>query len=83
VFISFTQLIGALLTALGVYWCYVVVRRFPDDLKELREIPDKVQKGAIIFVWFITIIIAIAVVLFSLPLIIRIIKATYDVFTIS
>ena len=82
-FISFTQLIGALLTALGVYWCYVVVRRFPDDLQELREIQDKVQKGAIIFVWFITIIIAIAVVLFSLPLIIRIIKATYDVFTIS
>jgi len=60
-----------------------VVKRFPDDLQELREIPDKVRKGAIIFIWFITVIIAIATVLLSLPLIIRIIKAIYDVFTIS
>ena len=82
-FISPTQLIGVLLFALGIYWCYIVVRRFPDDLQELREIPDKVRKGVIIFVWFITAIIAIAVVLLSLPLIIRIIKAIYDVFTIS
>ena len=82
-FIGPTQLIGALLSALGVYWCYVVVKRFPDDLQELREIPDKVRKGTIIFIWFITVIIAIAIVLLSLPLIIRIIKAIYDVFTIS
>ncbi len=78
-----TQLIGVLLFVLGVYWCYVVVKRFPDDLQELREIPDKVRKGAIIFIWFITVIIAIAIVLLSRPRIIRIIKATYDVFTIS
>ena len=77
------QLIGALLFAFGVYWCYVVVKRFPDDLQELREIPDKARKGAIIFIWFITVIIAIAIVFLSLPLIIRIIKAIYDVFTIS
>jgi len=77
------QLIGVLLFALGVYWCYVVVKRFPDDLQELREIPDKVRKGTIIFIWFITVIIAIAVVFLALPLIIRIIKATYDVFTTS
>ncbi len=82
-FIGPTQLIGVLLFALGVYWCYVVVKRFPDDLQELREIPDKIRKGTIIFIWFITIIIAIAIVLLSLPLIIRTIKATYDVFTIS
>ena len=82
-FIGPTQLIGVLLFALGVYWCYVVVKRFPDDLQELREIPDKVRKGTIIFIWFITVIIAIAIVLLSLPLIIRIIKAIYDVFTIS
>lgn len=82
-FIGPTQLIGVLLFALGVYWCYVVVKRFPDDLQELREIPDKVRKGTIIFIWFITIIIAIAIVLLSLPFIIRTIKAIYDVFTIS
>ncbi len=78
-----TQLIGVLLFAFGVYWCYIVVKRFPDDLQELREIPDKVRKGTIIFIWFITVIIAIAIVLLGLPLIIRIIKAIYDVFTIS
>ena len=82
-FIGPAQLIGALLSVLGVYWCYIVLKRFPDDLQELREIPDKARKGVIIFIWFITVIIAIATVSFSLPLIIRIIKATYDVFTIS
>ncbi|MCP4263141.1 MAG: hypothetical protein GY774_37375 [Planctomycetes bacterium] len=60
-----------------------MVKRFPDDLQELREIPDKVRKGTVIFIWFITVIIAIAIVLLGLPLIIRIIKAIYDVFTIS
>ena len=82
-FISPTQLIGALLSVLGLYWCYIVLKRFPDDLQELREIPDKVRKGVIIFVWFITAIIAIATVLLSRPLVIIIIKAIYDVFTIS
>lgn len=82
-FIGPTQLIGVLLFALGVYWCYVVVKRFPDDLQELREIPDKIRKGTIIFIWFITVIIAIATVLLSLPRITRTIKAIYDVFTIS
>ena len=82
-FIGPSQLIGVLLFALGVYWCYIVVKRFPDDLHEFREIPDKVRKGTIIFIWFITVIIAIAIVLLGLPHIIRIIKATYDVFTIS
>lgn len=82
-FIGPTQLIGALLFALGVYWCYVVVKRFPDDLQELREIPEKIRKGTIIFIWFITVIIAIATVLLSLPRITRTIKAIYDVFTIS
>ena len=82
-FISPTQLIGAVLSVLGVYWCYIVLKRFPDDLQELREIPDKARKGVIIFIWFITVIIAIATVLLSLPLVTRIIKAIYDVFTIS
>ena len=82
-FIGPTQIIGVLLLVLGVYWCYTVVKRFPDDLQELREIPDKVRKGVIVFIWFITVIIAIATVSLSLPLIIRIIKAIYDVFTIS
>jgi len=77
------QLVGALLFAFGVYWCFVVVKRIPDDVQELREIPDKARKGAIIFIWFVTIIIAISIVSLSLPLITRIIKAVYDVFTIS
>ena len=82
-FIGPRQLIGVLLFAFGVYWCYIVVKRFPADLQELREIPDKVRKVTIIFMWFITVIIAIAIVLLGLHLIIRIIKAIYDVFTIS
>ncbi|MHC4395494.1 MAG: hypothetical protein ACYS1A_07540 [Planctomycetota bacterium] len=82
-YIGIKPLIGAFLFALGVYWCYVVVKRFPDDLQVLREIPDKARKGAIIFIWLVTVIVAIAIVFSGLPLIIRIIKAIYDVFTIS
>jgi len=68
---------------LGVYWCYVVIKRFPDDLQELREFPDIARKFAIIFVWFLTVIIAIALVFFGTPIVTRIVKAIYDVFTIS
>jgi hypothetical protein len=83
VFIGPAQIIGVLLCALGVYWCYTVVRRIPGDLQELREVSDSARKGAIIIVWVITVIIAIGTVSLGLPLITRIIKATYDVFTIS
>ncbi len=82
-YVAPVQLLWVLLFALGVYWCYVVLRRFPDDLQELREAPDNTRRGVIVFIWFLTVIIAIAVVLLSLPVVTRIIKAIYGVFTIG
>ena len=77
------QLFWILLFAYSVYWCYEVLRRFPNDLKELRQAPDNTRRGVIIFIWFLTVIIAIVVVLLSLPTVTRIIKAVYDIFTTS
>lgn len=54
---------------IGVYWCYVVIRRFRDDIQELRQVEGIAPKVAIIFVWLITASIAIAVVGF-IPVII-------------
>jgi len=58
----------AALYIFGVYWCYVVIRRFRDDIQELRE-KGIARKVAIIFVWLITVPIAILLVGF-LPVII-------------
>jgi len=60
----------AALYIFGVYWCYLVIRRFRDDIQELREVKGITRKVAIIFVWVITVPIAITVVGF-LPVIIR------------
>lgn len=51
---------------LGAWWCYVVIARLPGDIKELFEPRGIVWKFAIIFVWFLTILIAIALVSYSL-----------------
>ncbi len=52
----------------GVYWCYVVIRRLPDDIQELLE-KGIAPKVAIIFVWIITVPIAIAMVVFTFVII--------------
>ncbi|MHC4790908.1 MAG: hypothetical protein ACYS8Y_05660, partial [Planctomycetota bacterium] len=43
---------------LGVYWCYEVVKRFPDDINEFRQVKEPVRRIVIIFVWALTAIIA-------------------------
>jgi len=77
------QLIFVLLFAFGVYWCVCVIKRLPDDIKELRENREGVRIVAIIFIWVVTITIAIGVGLLAVPQIILIIRSVYDVFTIS
>jgi hypothetical protein len=51
----------AFLFAVGFYWVYAVIRRLPDDLEELREVKEGARRFAIIFVWVVTVPIAIAV----------------------
>lgn len=77
-YISARGLIWALLVALGAYWCYAIIKRFPSDLKELREVEEIPRKAAVIIIWAITAIIAVAVVTSALPLAARIISAIRD-----
>ncbi len=56
----------AALYVFGLVWCGVVVMRLPQDLKELTEPRGFVWKFAIIFVWFLTILIAIALVSYTI-----------------
>jgi uncharacterized membrane protein len=46
----------------GVYWCYVVLARLPEDVRELRETNEIASKIGIIVVWVITAIIAIVLI---------------------
>lgn len=50
------------LYVLGVLWCYEIIRRFREDVKEIREVKEFSRKAAIIFIWAITVIIAIVLI---------------------
>jgi len=50
---------------LGVWWCYEVIARLRDDIKELREVKEVVRRASILIVWALTIIIAIVLVRFT------------------
>jgi hypothetical protein len=50
------------LYVLGLVWCYEVIGRFREDIREIREVKEVTRKGAIIFIWIITVIIAIVLI---------------------
>ncbi len=54
---------------IGVLWCYEIVRRFREDVKEIREVKEFSRKGAIIFIWALTVIIAIVLIKYSMVII--------------
>lgn len=54
---------------LGVWWCYEVIGRFREDIHEIRELKEITRKAAIIFIWAITVIIAIVLIVFSFVII--------------
>ena len=60
-FITHWHFLLAFLFVLGFYWCYAVIRRLPDDIEELRQVREGTRRFAIIFVWVLTIPIAIVV----------------------
>ena len=71
-FVNFGHVIQALLFALGVYWCYAVIVRFSDDIKELSEVEDRIRKAVIVGIWAVTVVIAILVVKFVISVVGRI-----------
>ncbi len=54
---------------LGLWWCYEVIGRFREDVKEIRELKEITRRAAIIFIWAITAIIAIVLIRYSFVII--------------
>ncbi|MHC4187286.1 MAG: hypothetical protein ACYSRQ_03750 [Planctomycetota bacterium] len=73
-FIGPSSLLGIALLAAGVYWCYIVIKRIPEDLQEFREIDDNYRKIAIIVIWLLTGLVAFFVLIFSIPIVVVIAK---------
>ena len=55
------------------WWCYEVITRFRQDLKEIFELKEVTRTVVIIFVWIITILMMLGVILFSYVMIKRLV----------
>jgi len=62
----FIQLAMVGLYVLGVGWCCQVIRRFREDVQEIRQGREGARRGAIIFIWVLTAIIAIILARYSI-----------------
>ncbi len=69
-----TSLVWIVLWAVGVSWCCVVIGRWREDLKELREVDEPARKAGIIIIWAVTVVIAIAVIWSAFIVLARIIS---------
>ncbi len=58
---------------LGLWWCYVVIRRFPDDLREIFELKETARTLVIVFIWLITVPLAVGVIAYAYVLIRRLV----------
>jgi uncharacterized membrane protein YecN with MAPEG domain len=72
--LSFRDIIHILLFALGAAWCCVIIGRWREDLKELREVEEPARKAGIIIVWAVTVVIAVAVIWSAFIVLARIIS---------
>ncbi len=54
---------------LGLVWCYHVIGRFREDVKEIREVKEFTRTAVIIFIWILTVIIAIVLIRYSFVII--------------
>ncbi len=54
---------------LGVWWCYEVIGRFREDIREIREVKGVTRTSVIIFIWILTVIIAIVLIRYSFVII--------------
>jgi uncharacterized membrane protein SpoIIM required for sporulation len=52
----------AVLYFLGLWWCYEVIRRLPRDIQEIRQLKEITRTAVIIFVWALTVVIAILLI---------------------
>jgi len=57
----------------GLWWCYEVITRFRQNLREIFELKEVTRTVVIIFIWIITIPIMLVLVLYSCVLIRRLV----------
>jgi hypothetical protein len=67
----FLRLALAGLYILGLWWCYEVIGRLREDVQEIRELKETTRTAAIIFVWAITGIIAIVLIIYGFAIMYR------------
>lgn len=65
----FYPLALAMMYLLGLCWCYVVIHRFPKDVQEILQQKEITRRGAIIFIWALTVIIVILLIRYSFKII--------------
>lgn len=65
----FYPLALAMMYLLGLCWCYVVIHRFPKDVQEILQQKEITRRGAIIFIWALTVIITILLIRYSFKII--------------
>ena len=65
----FLRLALAGLYVLGLVWCYKVIGRFREDVQEIREVKEITRTAVIIFIWIITVIIGILLIMYSFVII--------------
>ncbi len=57
----------------GLWWCFVVVRRFPEDVREIIELKEVTRTIVIVFIWLITAPLAIGLAAYGFVLISRLV----------
>ncbi|MHC4425719.1 MAG: hypothetical protein ACYSYV_06460 [Planctomycetota bacterium] len=65
-------LVGAYI--LGVWWCYEVIRRFPQDVKEIFQLKQISRTVAIVFVWAVTVPIALVLIVYGFVMVCQLIS---------
>ena len=59
----------AALYILGLWWCYEVIGRFREDVREIRELKEITRRAVVIFIWAITAIIATVLIVYGFVII--------------
>ena len=64
----------------GLWWCYEVICRFREDIREILEVREFTRTAIIIFVWAVTAIIAVLLIFFGFVMIDGLISIIREVF---
>ncbi len=56
--------LGAILLVVGLWWCREIIRRWRDDVAELKRPDDILAKAVIVFFWLVTLAIVVVIVKF-------------------